>query len=170
MRLPRAGTVADAAGEGGYARALTDAEQQAMQKELGEHVGRHGVVITTAQVPGRRPPLLVTEEAIKAMAPGSVVVDLAAGPLGGNVALSQPGRTIVTDNGVTIIGADSLPATMPTAASAAYSRNVSALLRLPDARRRARDRPHRRDPGRRPRHPWRRCRPPGDPPPADRRW
>ncbi|HEU4424099.1 MAG TPA: NAD(P) transhydrogenase subunit alpha [Pilimelia sp.] len=121
--------VADAAGDGGYARALTDAEQQAVQKELAEHVARHGVVITTAQVPGRRPPLLVTEEALKAMAPGSVVVDLAASPLGGNVALSEPGRTIVTDNGVTVIGADNLPARMPTAASAAYSRNISALLR-----------------------------------------
>ncbi|HWH01531.1 MAG TPA: NAD(P) transhydrogenase subunit alpha [Pilimelia sp.] len=121
-------SVGDAAGAGGYARALTEAEQRAQQKELGEHVARHDVVITTAQVPGRRPPLLVTEEAVKAMAAGSVVVDLAASPLGGNVALSEPGRTVVTDNGVTVIGADNAPAAMPTAASAAYSRNICALL------------------------------------------
>jgi NAD(P) transhydrogenase subunit alpha len=119
----------DATGEGGYARALTPDEQRAQRAELGEHVARHDVVITTAQVPGRRPPLLVTEEAVKAMRPGSVVVDLAAGVDGGNVELSEPGRTVVTDNGVIVIGADNLPATMPTAASAAYSRNVSALLR-----------------------------------------
>jgi len=122
------GAVADAAGDGGYARALTDDERLAQQKELADQVARHDVVITTAQVPGRRPPLLVTEEAVKAMRPGSVIVDLAAGPLGGNVAVSQPGQTLVSDNGVTVIGADNLPAAMPTAASSAYSRNVVALL------------------------------------------
>ncbi len=121
-------SVADATGEGGYARPLTDEEQQAQRLELAEHVARHDVVITTAQVPGRRPPLLVTDAAVKAMAPGSVIVDLAASPLGGNVSGSQPGRTVVTDDGVTVIGADNLPATMPTAASTAYSRNISALV------------------------------------------
>ncbi|PWU54877.1 NAD(P) transhydrogenase subunit alpha [Micromonospora globispora] len=121
-------SVADARGEGGYARALAEDEQQAQQRELAEQVARHDVVITTAQVPGRRPPLLVTADAVKAMKPGSVVVDLAASPLGGNVAGSEPGRTVVTGNGVTVIGADNLPATMPTAASAAYSRNITALL------------------------------------------
>lgn len=122
------GSVADGEGEGGYARALTDDEQQAQQRELAERVARHDVVITTAQVPGRRPPLLVNEEAVKAMRPGSVIVDLAASPFGGNVALSEPGRTIVTENGVSVIGADDLPARMPTAASNAYSRNMTALL------------------------------------------
>ncbi len=115
--------------EGGYARALTDEERRAQQEALVRHVARHDVVITTAQVPGRQPPLLVTDEAVKAMAPGSVVVDLAAGPLGGNVAGVQPARTVVTDNGVTLVGAGNLPAEVPTAASAAYSRNVTALLR-----------------------------------------
>jgi H+-translocating NAD(P) transhydrogenase subunit alpha len=124
----RLNSVADASGEGGYARALTPDEQQAQQRELAEVVARHDVVIATAQVPGRRPPLLVTEEAVKAMAPGSVLVDLAASPLGGNVAGSEPGRTVVTDNGVTVIGADNLPADLATAASSAYSRNISALL------------------------------------------
>jgi NAD(P) transhydrogenase subunit alpha len=117
-----------AAGEGGYARQLTDDERRAQQDELAGHIARHDIVITTAQVPGRRPPLLVTEDALKAMAPGSVLVDMGASALGGNVAGSEPGRTIVTGAGVTIIGADNLPATVPTAASNAYSRNVSAVL------------------------------------------
>jgi len=117
-----------AAGEGGYARELTADERQAQQDELAGHIARHDVVITTAQVPGRRPPLLVTDDAIKEMAAGSVIVDMGASTLGGNVTGSRPGETIVTGNGVTIIGADNLPATMPTAASSAYSRNISALL------------------------------------------
>jgi NAD(P) transhydrogenase subunit alpha len=117
-----------AAGEGGYARELTAEERQVQQDELLGHIARHDVIITTAQVPGRRPPLLVTEDAVKAMSAGSVIVDMGASTLGGNVAGSQPGEIIVTGNGVTIIGADNLPATMPTAASNAYSRNISALL------------------------------------------
>jgi H+-translocating NAD(P) transhydrogenase subunit alpha len=118
----------NAAGDGGYARELTAEERAAQQAELAAHIGRHDVVITTAQVPGRRPPLLVTEDAIAAMAAGSVIVDMGASPLGGNVAGSAPGQTVVTPNGVTIIGATNLPATVPTAASNAYSRNISALL------------------------------------------
>ena len=121
-------SVGTAAGEGGYARALTDDERQAQQAELTGHIARHDVVITTAQVPGRRPPLLVTEDAIKAMSAGSVVVDMGSGPLGGNVAGSVPGETIVTGNGVTVIGAGNLAASVPTAASTAYARNVTALL------------------------------------------
>jgi H+-translocating NAD(P) transhydrogenase subunit alpha len=117
-----------AAGEGGYARELTAEERQAQQDELVGHISRHDVVITTAQVPGRRPPLLVTEDAIKAMAAGSVIVDMGASALGGNVSGSRPGETVVTGNGITIIGADNLPASMPTAASNAYSRNISTLL------------------------------------------
>jgi proton-translocating NAD(P)+ transhydrogenase subunit alpha len=121
-------SVGSAAGEGGYARALTDDERQAQQAELIGHIARHDVVITTAQVPGRRPPLLLTEDAIKAMPAGSVVVDMASGPLGGNVAGSVPGETIVTGNGVTVVGASNLPATMPAAASTAYARNITTLL------------------------------------------
>ncbi|MGO8891012.1 MAG: Re/Si-specific NAD(P)(+) transhydrogenase subunit alpha [Streptosporangiaceae bacterium] len=116
------------AGEGGYARELTAEERQAQQEELTGHIARHDVVITTAQVPGRRPPLLVTEDALKAMSPGSVIVDMGASALGGNVTGSRPGETIVTGNGITIVGADNLPATVPTAASNAYSRNISTLL------------------------------------------
>jgi NAD(P) transhydrogenase subunit alpha len=118
----------NAAGDGGYARELSADERAAQQAELAAHIGRHDVVITTAQVPGRRPPLLVTEDAIAAMAAGSVIVDMGASPLGGNVAGSAPGQTVVTPSGVTIIGAANLPATVPTAASNAYSRNISALL------------------------------------------
>jgi NAD(P) transhydrogenase subunit alpha len=121
-------SVGPAVGEGGYARALTEEERAAQQDELARHIARHDVVITTAQVPGRRPPLLVTEDALKAMAPGSVVVDMGASTLGGNVAGSVPGETIVTAAGVTVIGAGNLPASVPTAASAAYSRNISAVL------------------------------------------
>jgi H+-translocating NAD(P) transhydrogenase subunit alpha len=117
-----------AAGEGGYARELTAEERQAQQDELAGHIARHDVVITTAQVPGRRPPLLVTEDALKAMTAGSVIVDMGASTLGGNVSGSRPGETVVTGNGITIIGADNLPASMPTAASNAFSRNVATLL------------------------------------------
>jgi NAD(P) transhydrogenase subunit alpha len=121
-------SVGPASGEGGYARALTEEERQAQQDELSDHIARHDVIITTAQVPGRRPPLLVTEDALKAMAAGSVIVDMGASTLGGNVAGSVPGQTVVTENGVTIVGAGSLPSTMPAAASAMYARNVTALL------------------------------------------
>ncbi|MGA3151275.1 MAG: Re/Si-specific NAD(P)(+) transhydrogenase subunit alpha [Streptosporangiaceae bacterium] len=120
-------SVGSASGEGGYARALTEEERQAQQDELAGHIARHDVVITTAQVPGRRPPLLVTADALKAMAAGSVVVDMGASDLGGNVAGSLPGETIV-EGGVTIIGPANLPSTMPSAASAMYARNISALL------------------------------------------
>jgi len=121
-------SVTNAAGEGGYARELTADERDAQQAELTAHIARHDVVITTAQVPGRRPPLLITEDAVKAMAAGSVIVDMGASPLGGNVAGSVPGETVVTENGVTIIGEQNLPSTVPTASSSAYSRNISALL------------------------------------------
>jgi NAD(P) transhydrogenase subunit alpha len=121
-------SVGTAAGEGGYARELTAEERQAQQDELSAHIARHDVVITTAQVPGRRPPLLVTDDAINAMSAGSVIVDMGASVLGGNVEGSRPDETIVTENGVTIIGAGALASSVPTAASNAYSRNISALL------------------------------------------
>jgi proton-translocating NAD(P)+ transhydrogenase subunit alpha len=121
-------TAVAAAGEGGYARELTADERQAQQEELEQHIARHDVVITTAQVPGRRPPLLVTDDAVKAMSSGAVIVDMAASALGGNVAGSRPGEIVTTGNGVTIIGAGNLAASVPTAASNAYSRNISALL------------------------------------------
>jgi NAD(P) transhydrogenase subunit alpha len=123
------GAVASGAGEGGYARALSEDEQHDQQNELAEHITKQDVVITTARVPGRRPPLLVTGAAVKGMRPGSIVIDIAASQLGGNVEGSQPAETLVTDSGVTVIGAGNLPATMPGAASMAYARNIIAMLR-----------------------------------------
>jgi NAD(P) transhydrogenase subunit alpha len=120
--------VGPASGEGGYARELTAEERQAQQEELAGHIAQQDVIITTAQVPGRRPPQLINASAISAMAPGSVIVDMGASELGGNAEGSQPGETVVTGNGVTIIGAGTLPSTMSAAASAMYARNISALL------------------------------------------
>lgn len=117
-----------ASGAGGYARVLTDAEQREQHHALAEAIARFDIVITTAQVPGRRPPILVDELALARLAPGSVVVDLAAGPLGGNVAGVQPDRTVVTENGVSVVGAGTLPSRAPRTASTAFSRNVCALL------------------------------------------
>ena len=121
-------TTIDATGAGGYARELTAEERAAQQAELNEVIGGMDVVITTAQVPGRKPPVLVTVEAVGKMKPGSVLVDMAASALGGNVELSKAGETVETPNGVTIIAPDNLPASMPAGASAFYARNISALL------------------------------------------
>jgi NAD(P) transhydrogenase subunit alpha len=121
-------TKIDATGAGGYARELTPEERAAQQAELNEVIGGMDVVITTAQVPGRKPPVLVTAEAVSKMKPGSVLVDMAASALGGNVELSKAGETVVTDNLVTIISPDNLPASMPIGASQFYARNISALL------------------------------------------
>ena len=121
-------SVADATGAGGYARELTAEERAAQQQELNGHIGGMDVIITTAQVPGRRPPLLVTADAVKGMKPGSVIVDMAASALGGNVELSKPDEKVVTDNGVTILAPTNLPATMPAGASQFYARNLAAFL------------------------------------------
>jgi NAD(P) transhydrogenase subunit alpha len=121
-------TTIDATGAGGYARELTAEERAAQQAELNEVIGGMDVVITTAQVPGRKPPVLVTAEAVSLMKSGSVIVDMAASNLGGNCELSQAGETIETSNGVTVIAPDNLPASMPAGASAFYARNISALL------------------------------------------
>ena len=121
-------TTIDATGSGGYARELTAEERAAQQAELNEAIGGMDIVITTAQVPGRKPPVLVTADAVARMKPGSVIVDMAASALGGNCELSRAGQTVSTPNGVTIISPDNLPATMPAGASAYYARNISALL------------------------------------------
>ena len=86
------------------------------------------MVITTAQVPGRKPPVLVTADAVRAMRPGSVIVDMAASALGGNCELSQAGQTTITEDGVTILAPENLPASMPVSASQFYARNISMLL------------------------------------------
>jgi H+-translocating NAD(P) transhydrogenase subunit alpha len=121
-------TAIDATGSGGYARELTPEERAAQQAELNAVIGGMDVVITTAQVPGRKPPVLVTADAVRAMKPGSVIVDMAASALGGNCELSRAGQTIATDNGVTIIAPENLPATVAVSASQFYARNLQALL------------------------------------------
>ena len=117
-----------AEGEGGYARELTDEEKKAQQQELADKIATFDVVITTALVPGRPAPRLVTAESVKKMKAGSVIVDL-AGESGGNCELTEPGEVVVK-HGVTIVSPLNLPATMPEHASELYARNVSALLEL----------------------------------------
>ncbi|HEY2319889.1 MAG TPA: Re/Si-specific NAD(P)(+) transhydrogenase subunit alpha [Solirubrobacteraceae bacterium] len=118
----------DLEGAGGYAKELT-AEQQARQQELmAEAIGKVDVVITTALVPGRRAPILVTEEAVRLMKPGSVIVDL-AGEAGGNCELSEPGASIIRHD-VKILAPLNVPSTMAEHASQLYARNIQALLGL----------------------------------------
>jgi NAD(P) transhydrogenase subunit alpha len=119
---------AGAEGEGGYARELTDEEKAAQQQELSDAIAGFDVVITTALVPGRPAPRLVTADAVRAMRPGSIVVDL-AGEAGGNCELTKPGETVV-EHDVTILAPLNLPSTMPEHASALFARNVLALLEL----------------------------------------
>lgn len=121
-------SVAEGAGSGGYARAMTAEELAAQQQELTKLVAKFDVVITTAKVPGRRPPVLVPQEALASLARGSVCVDLACGPLGGNVFGSVDGQRIVDANGVTVIGSSDLAATIPAAASRMFAKNMHALV------------------------------------------
>ena len=118
----------EAVGEGGYARELTEEERAEQQARLEEAITGFDVVITTANVPGRTAPTLVTAKAVEGMRPGSVVVDM-AGESGGNCALTEPGEVVVKHD-VTIASPLNLPATMPEHASELYSRNVSSLLEL----------------------------------------
>jgi NAD(P) transhydrogenase subunit alpha len=120
--------VKDAEGEGGYARPLTDEENERLRGELAEAAKRQDVIITTAQIPGRPAPLLITADAVREMAPGSVIVDLAA-ETGGNVEGSKPGETVEA-NGVKIIGPANLPSEMAGDASALYAKNLQNLLEL----------------------------------------
>ncbi|MBB5914858.1 NAD(P) transhydrogenase subunit alpha [Nocardia transvalensis] len=118
----------DAAGEGGYARELTDDEKAQQQQALEDAIKGFDVVITTALVPGRPAPRLVTAAAVEGMKPGSVIVDL-AGETGGNCELTEPGKNVVKHQ-VTIASPLNLPATMPEHASELYSKNIAALLEL----------------------------------------
>jgi NAD(P) transhydrogenase subunit alpha len=114
--------------EGGYARELTPEQQAAQQTELQNRIPTFDAVITTAAIPGRPAPKLITAEAVRAMRPGSVIVDLAA-ESGGNCELTERGAEIV-ESGVTIVGTTNLPSTMPTHASQLLSRNVASLVGL----------------------------------------
>ena len=117
-----------AEGEGGYARELTDEEKAAQQQELTDAIAGFDVVITTALVPGRPAPRLVTADAVERMKPGAVVVDL-AGEAGGNCELSEPGETVVRHD-VTIAAPLNVPSTMAEHASQLYARNIQSLLEL----------------------------------------
>lgn len=114
--------------EGGYAKDISQAAKQKAQEVLAEHIKQADVVITTAQVPGKKAPVMVTEEMVAQMKPGSAIVDIAADQ-GGNCACTVPGKDVVR-NGVTIIGPLNLPSSMPVHASQLYSKNISTLLQL----------------------------------------
>lgn len=118
----------EAVGEGGYARELTDEERAEQQRRLTEAITKFDVVITTALVPGRRAPTLVTAEAVRGMPPGGVVVDM-AGESGGNCELTEPGKEIVAHD-VTICSPLNLAAEMPGHASELYARNLTELVEL----------------------------------------
>jgi proton-translocating NAD(P)+ transhydrogenase subunit alpha len=120
--------IPDAEDEGGYARPLTDEENEKVREAIAENAARQDVIITTAQIPGRRAPILITADAIHNMSPGSVVVDL-AGETGGNSELTKAGETVVED-GVKVIAPSNLPSEMATNASQLYAKNVENLLGL----------------------------------------
>lgn len=112
--------------EGGYAREISEDSKRRSQELVAEHVKTADVVITTAQVPGKKAPRLVTKEMVAQMKPGSVVVDLAA-EQGGNCEVSEAGKDVVYE-GVTVIGPINLPASMAVHASQMYAKNISTLL------------------------------------------
>jgi NAD(P) transhydrogenase subunit alpha len=114
--------------EGGYARELTAEQQAAQQAELQARIPQFDAVITTAAIPGRPAPKLISADAVRGMRPGSVIVDLAA-ETGGNCELTRPSEEIV-ESGVTIVGTTNLPSTMATHASQLLSRNMASLLGL----------------------------------------
>ncbi len=118
--------VPDAQDVSGYAKALAEEKQRQQAQLLVPHIGRADVVISTAQVPGRRAPVLITGEAVAAMQAGSVIIDLAA-PNGGNCVFTQPGETVV-HQGVQIVGPLNLPAEMPVHASQMYARTLLAMI------------------------------------------
>jgi NAD(P) transhydrogenase subunit alpha len=120
--------IPDAEGEGGYARPLTDEENAQVRDALGENAAKQDLIVTTAAIPGRPAPLLITAEAVRGMQPGSVIVDLAA-ETGGNCELTQAGRTVV-ENGVKVLGPRNLASEMPLPASQLYAKNLENLLGL----------------------------------------
>ncbi|MBZ4191684.1 NAD(P) transhydrogenase subunit alpha [Niabella beijingensis] len=119
---------ADASTSGGYAVEQSEAYRQQQQQRIAESVARADIIITTAQIPGKKAPLLITESMLQAMRPGSVIVDLAAAT-GGNTPFTKDNETMVL-NGISIVGNSNLAATMPADASKLYGRNVSNFLEL----------------------------------------
>ncbi len=120
--------IPDAEGEGGYARPLTDEENAQVRDALTENAAKQDIIVTTAAIPGRPAPLLITAEAVRNMAPGSVIVDLAA-ETGGNCELTEAGKTVV-ENGVKVLGPRNLASEMPVPASQLYAKNLENLLGL----------------------------------------
>jgi NAD(P) transhydrogenase subunit alpha len=120
--------IPDAEAEGGYARPLTDEENEKVREALAENAAKQDVIITTAQIPGRPAPILITAEGVRKMQPGSVIVDL-AGDSGGNCELTEAGRT-VEEGGVKVIAPRNLPSDMAADASQLYAKNVENLLGL----------------------------------------
>jgi H+-translocating NAD(P) transhydrogenase subunit alpha len=118
-----------AAGSGGYARELTAEERAQQQAALAEHLKGIDVIVTTAAVPGRKAPRIISKAMVDGMKAGSVIVDIAA-ETGGNCEVTEAGKTIVTDNGVTVIGPVNLAATTPIHASEMYSKNLYNFLEL----------------------------------------
>jgi NAD(P) transhydrogenase subunit alpha len=116
----------DTEAAGGYAKEVSEAAKQKTQQVMAERVAASDVVITTAQVPGKQAPILVTEAMVAGMQPGSVIVDLAANQ-GGNCAVTEGGKDI-NFNGVTVMGPVNLPASMPVHASQLYAKNITTLL------------------------------------------
>jgi NAD(P) transhydrogenase subunit alpha len=113
--------------KGGYAKAMGEEFYKRQREQLAQVVARNDVVISTAAIPGKKSPLLITQDAVKGMQPASVIIDLAA-ERGGNCELTKLDETVVV-NGVTILGPGNLPATVPFHASQMYSRNVTSFLR-----------------------------------------
>jgi NAD(P) transhydrogenase subunit alpha len=113
---------------GGYAREMSDDYKRRQAELIASRVGEADAIITTALIPGRPAPKLITADMIKTMRPGSVIVDMAA-EMGGNTELTEAGKEIVTDNGVRIIGFTNLPATMPASATQMYAKNVQTLVK-----------------------------------------
>jgi H+-translocating NAD(P) transhydrogenase subunit alpha len=122
---------AEAEGSGGYAKAMEEEFYQRQREMMAASVAQSDVVITTAAIPGKPPPVLVTADAVRGMKPGSVIVDLAARTerAGGNCELTRPDEAVVTDNHVTVLGPTNLPASVPQTASALYARNMASFLR-----------------------------------------
>jgi H+-translocating NAD(P) transhydrogenase subunit alpha len=117
-----------AEGVGGYARPMPPSWLERQKVEVAKRVAQADIVITTALIPGRAAPVLVTEEMVRAMKPGSVIVDMAA-PQGGNCPLTEAGRTVVK-HGVTIVGETNIPALVAADSSSLYARNVLDFLKL----------------------------------------
>jgi NAD(P) transhydrogenase subunit alpha len=120
--------IPDAEGEGGYARPLTEEENAKVREAIGENAAKQDVIVTTAAIPGRPAPKLITAEAVRNMQPGSVIVDLAA-ETGGNCELTQAGETVV-EGGVEVIGPRNLASEMPVPASQLYAKNLENLVDL----------------------------------------